>query len=133
ATQEPEQHGFRLVRARMTGGDAIELVSPQKVHVELTTRVASRLFQIVALARDIPRADVRRQTQTLREDAYESGVAARLFAAQPVVEVQHRQLQIPMRVKLDQRVQQEHGIRAARYRYADPITRPEHAITDDGF
>src|ERR1700687_1027151 len=47
--------------------------------------------------------------------------------------MQHVQLQIPARSQLDQRVQQEHRIAAARDRDADPIPRVEHVITGDSF
>src|ERR1700722_20014159 len=58
-------------------------------------------------------------------------IAAGFLTAQPVIEMQHAQLQIPARPKLDQRMQQEHRIGASRNRYTNPIPRIEHVITGD--
>jgi hypothetical protein len=53
--------------------------------------------------------------------------------ANPVLDVDHAELELPPRSKFAQGMQQEHRIRAARYSDADALSGLEHAVSSDEF
>jgi hypothetical protein len=77
----------------MTGGYPTQVLSLSYFLIVDTTRAAGGLFQIVAgilfELGYIGRCQVGRQSESARQLAYKDRIAARFFAAQTVIEVEH--------------------------------------------
>ncbi len=83
--------------------------------------VPRRFFQIAVDGRDVGAVNVERKRERRSQVRDELGVRDGCRAANPMLDVDHAELQIPTRGKLAQGMQQEYRIRAARHGDADAI------------
>ena len=106
------------------------------VQEKLLAGVACRLLQIVTglahRAAHIGLAKVKGQRELFGQRSRETGILARFFTAQLMIQVQNAQMQIPARRQLEQNVQQANGVRAARHRHTHALACPEHVVAGDG-
>jgi len=137
SAEQAEEHCFGLVRARVAEGDAVDQPLAEKPKQEFAPGTARRLLEVIAAGGGQPAhvhfGHVKRQAETHRHLAHEAGVLPGLLSAQAVIEMEHAQSQRPPGPQLDQRLEEAHGVSAARHRHSDSVAALEHAITRDGF
>jgi len=131
AAQKTEEDGLGLVGAGVPGGHALRRAGGDGFAEEGQPGLPPGLLQVVGRLGDGGFAERERQPQSSRQATHEFGILAGFLAAQPVVQVQNAQPEVPARSEFDQHVQQAHRIGPARNGHTDVLARLEHAVAGD--
>jgi hypothetical protein len=139
--QDAVEHGFGLVGTRVAGGYAVEGSRRDQIRIKSLPDLARGLFQVAIHGWNIGVAKMERKRDSGSQVRDEFGVRHRRRAANPVLDVNHAEAQIPQRIQvtcqLAQGMQQEDGIGASRYSDADALPgfgrrEVKHVMSRDG-
>ena len=123
AAKDVSEDGFRLIVGGVGHGDSIELAIRNETLEEGVSRAAGRVFKVGALAFGL-RGDVfvgnkKLQVELPGEFTNELFVAVGGFAAQLVVEVDHRKDNPQLLAQFEEKEKEGHGIGATGNSHAD--------------
>jgi tetratricopeptide (TPR) repeat protein len=114
----------------MPKGYAVQLAGGNQAEEEVPPGVAAGLFHVAGRESDL--ADDGREGEPGRQRSDEFGVGAGLLAPQTVVEMEHRQAELPPRSQFPQRVKEADRIGTPGDRHADAHGLSQHPVAADG-
>jgi hypothetical protein len=126
---EAVKQRLRLVIERMRRGDGPISIPPSEVEECAVAGLAGALLEVGAL-RDLHLGHENLATEPRGELLYESAIAARLAPSQAMVDMPNADAP-RSGIQLDERREQRHGVRPARYRDQDRLTRRQQAMSCD--
>lgn len=132
ASQDTIQYGFSLIGAGVPSRDPVYGSSTDQGLEETLTSAAGGLFEILCRARELRFQKVKRKAESSGNLTDEFSVGPRRFAANAVFDMDHAQVQVPMRRHVAEQVKKADGIEAPGNRHAYAHAGPEHFVSLDG-